>query len=65
MQNVCEVDWLGWTESNTPAPDGFIRYIEPALGEQVFDIPIAQAESVVQPYSVADDFLWKAMAVID
>jgi hypothetical protein len=32
---------VGWTESNTPTPDGFVRNIDPALGEQVFDIAIA------------------------
>jgi len=54
---------IGWTESSTPTSDSFVRYIDPALGEQAFDIAIAQAESVVQPHGVADDFFWKAAGV--
>ena len=33
----------------------------PRSGQQILDIPEAQAVSVVQPHGVADDVRWKAM----
>jgi hypothetical protein len=55
---------VGWAKANASAPDRLIGNINSALCEQIFDIAIAQAESVVQPDSVADDVLGKTMAVI-
>ena len=46
-----------------PAPDSFIGNIETALREKIFDIAITQSEPAVEPYGVADDFRWKAMAL--
>jgi hypothetical protein len=31
------------------APDGFVGYLDPTLGEQVLDVPIAQGEAQVHP----------------
>ena len=43
------------TERLTPLADGFIRNCDASLGEQIFHITETQAESVVEPDSVADD----------
>jgi len=38
-----------------PAANGLVRNLHPALGEQVFDVAEAQAESVIQPNRMADN----------
>jgi hypothetical protein len=47
-----------------PAADGFVRDDDPALREQVFDIPKAQSKSKVKPDAVLDDIRWKAVAAV-
>ena len=42
-------------------PNGFVRHDDAALGQQILDIPEAQAVSVIQPDGVADDYRRKAM----
>jgi putative transposase len=42
----------------------FVREIDPALGEQVRDVAIAQRELEIQPDGVLDDLGRKAMAAI-
>jgi hypothetical protein len=44
-----------WPEMGDPAADGFVRDDDPALREQVFDIPKAQSKSKVKPDAVLDD----------
>ena len=44
------------TELQTPLSDGFVGNDDPALGEQISHIPEAQAEPIIGPDSVADDF---------
>jgi hypothetical protein len=38
-----------------PFADGFVDHDDPTDQEQLFDIAIAEAEAVIQPYSVADN----------
>jgi hypothetical protein len=45
-------------------PNRFARYIDSTLGQQIFDVAITEAEAVVQPDSVADDFAGKPMSMI-
>ena len=52
------------TELQTPLSDGFIGNDDPALGEQIFHIPEAQAEPIVMPDGVADYFGRKTVSVI-
>ena len=42
-------------ELSAPLPNGFVRHDDASFGEQVLDIPKAQAVSVVQPHGAADD----------
>jgi hypothetical protein len=42
-------------ELQHPSPDRFIRDIQAALGEQIFDIAEAEGEAKVQPHRVPDD----------
>ncbi len=40
------------------------HYRDAALSEQVFDIPKAESESVVEPNGMVDDFRWKTVAFV-
>ena len=44
-----------------PLPNRFVRHDDAAFGQQILDIPEAQAVSVIQPDGVAYDFRRKAM----
>ena len=44
-----------------PLPNRFVRHDDAAFGQQILDIPEAQAVSVIQTDGVADDFMLKAM----
>ena len=48
-------------ELPAPLPNGFVRHDDASLGEEILDIPEAQAVSVIQPDGVADNFRRKAM----
>ena len=50
-----------WAELPAPLPNRFVRHDDAAFGQQILDIPEAQAVSVIQPDGVADDFRRKAM----
>jgi hypothetical protein len=52
------------TELLTPEPNRFIRDDDSAFGEKVLDISEAQAESMVNPDGIADDFRRETMTVI-
>ena len=47
-----------------PISDGFVRDIEPALGQQFLDIAIAQREAQIEPDRMLDDRRGKAVAAI-
>ena len=48
--------------SPIPVSEGTVNLTSPArFGQQILDIPEAQAVSVVQPHGVADDVRRKAM----
>ena len=48
-------------ELRAPLPNGLVRHDDASFGQQILDIPEAQAVSVVQPHGVADDCRRKAM----
>ena len=48
-------------ELPAPLPNGFVRHEDASFGQQILDIPEAQAVSVVEPHGVADDVRRKAM----
>src|SRR5271169_1099574 len=51
-------------EFQHPATHRLVRDIEPALGEKLFHIAVAQGEPEVQPDGVLDDDRRKAMATV-
>jgi hypothetical protein len=58
MQLACQQ----WAELAAPEPDGLITDLDAPLGEQLFDIAMAEREAVVQPHSVSDDLGWETVA---
>jgi hypothetical protein len=52
------------TKLPTPLSDGFVADGDAPLCQRIFHISEAQAKSVVEPNSVADDIRWKSIAAI-
>jgi hypothetical protein len=59
-----QISGIARTELLTPDSNRFIRDEDSAFGEQIFDISEAQAETMVNPDRIADDFPREPMAVI-
>ena len=54
----------GLGELPAPAPDRLVGNLNAAFGQHQFDVPEAQAERVVQPDGMADDFGREAVTVM-
>ena len=52
------------SEFPAPSPDGFVRNSDSAFGQQIFHIPKAQTEAMIDPHRVADDFRRKTVSVV-
>jgi hypothetical protein len=52
------------TKLAAPLANRFIGDRDPTRKEQLFDIPVAEAESVVKPHAMADDLDRKAVMLI-
>jgi hypothetical protein len=52
------------TKLPTPLSDGFVADGDASLCQKIFHISEAQAESVVEPNSMADNIRWKSVAAI-
>jgi len=46
---------VGLAELAAPLADRRVRHDDPALGQQLLDIPVAQGEAIVAPHGVHDD----------
>ena len=53
-----------WTELLTPDSNRFIGDNDSAFGEKILDISEAQAETMVNPNGIADDFRRETMTVV-
>jgi hypothetical protein len=47
-----------------PTTDGFVRDVDPALGQKILDQPQAERETKVQPDGVGNDLWWIAMTLV-
>src|ERR671931_203375 len=59
-----ELVGVGRPELATPEADGLIADLDASLGEQLFDVAMAQVEPEVQPDRVADELGREAMATV-
>src|SRR5260370_3305080 len=51
-------------ELQRPSTDGLVADLQPALGQQVFDIPIAQRKPQIKPDRPPDHIGWEAVASV-
>lgn len=51
-------------EFQRPPSHGFIGNVDPTLGQQIFDIPIAEREAIVEPDGMLDDGRREAVTAI-
>ena len=51
------------TEPGRSTANGLVADLDPAGGEKLFDVPQAQAETKVQPHSMADHLRREAVAL--
>ena len=49
---------------DTSEPNGFVGDSYPALGQQVLNVAVAEIESKIQPYCVADNIWRETMAFV-
>jgi hypothetical protein len=61
---VPELMGMGLPKLPAPIPHGFVRENDATCGHQFFGVPVTEAETKVQPDTVADDLCRKPMALI-
>ena len=49
---------------DAPKANGFIADRNSAFSQEIFDIAVAEIESIVQPYGVLDDSGWKSVTLV-
>ena len=54
----------GTVKFDTPQSDGLMADGDASLSQKVFNITMAEIESVVEPKCVADDLRWEPMALV-
>jgi hypothetical protein len=52
------------SELDRPAPHCLVGDLDPALGQQLLDISVAQKEAVVEPDRLGDHVGWVAMPMV-
>jgi hypothetical protein len=61
---MTELIRIGLAELPAPFPNSFMRYQHTTNKKEFFDVPIAEAEAVVQPRSMANDLGGKPMVFV-
>ena len=61
---LLETSGIVGSEFPAPSPDGFVRNDDSAFGQKIFNVPEAQTEAMIDPYSVADDFRRETVSVV-
>ena len=49
---------------DAPETNRLAGHSDASLGEQIFDIPVAEIESIVEPDSVTDDIGWESVPFV-
>ena len=60
FQSAC----INGSELDTPEAYRFSGYSDASFGEQIFNIAMAEVETIVEPDSVADDVRWESVALV-
>ena len=53
-----------WPKSVAPLSDRFVGNLDPTFRQEIFDVTVAEAEAVVQPNGVTNDFRWKSLSMV-
>lgn len=53
-----------WRSLATPVPHGFVTNEDTSIQHHLLDVSVTQGKRIVQSDAVADDFWWKAVAVV-
>ena len=53
------------TEPSAPPADRFVGHYDSSFGKKILNIPEAEAEFVVEPDGMTDDFAWVTVPVIE
>jgi hypothetical protein len=61
---IAELIGIRLAEFATPFPNRFVRGDDATSTQQLFDIPVAETEPIVQPAPMADDLGGKAVVLI-
>src|SRR3954454_15888420 len=59
-----ELIGIGLSECPAPLPDRFVGDDDATGAQQLFDVPVAEAEAVVQPDAMTHNFGWKTMVCV-
>jgi hypothetical protein len=59
-----EVASESWPELEDPAPNRLIRQVEPALGQELLHVAVAQGEPEIEPDGVPDGLRWELMTSV-
>src|ERR1700722_13124174 len=62
MTSAAKLPGEQWPELQHPSSDRFIGDVQPALGQQIFDIAEAEGKAKIQPHGVPDDVRWELVA---
>ena len=55
---------IGGAKLDAPESDRFITDDDPALSQEIFDIPMTQVEAIGAPDCVADDIWWESVTFV-
>ena len=53
------------TELDAPEPDGLIADCDATLSKEIFYIPVAEIEAIVEPDGIADDIGRESVTLVD
>ncbi len=52
------------TKFDAPEPDSLAADGNASLGQKIFNIPVAEIESMVEPNGIANDVRWKSVTFV-
>jgi len=59
-----ELPGVSGSKLDAPKANGFIADSNSAFSQEIFDIAVAEIESIVQPYGVLDNSGWKSITPV-
>ena len=60
LQTLC----IFGTEFNTPQSDGFIADSDTSFGKEIFNVTMAEVETIIEPDGITDDVGWESVTLV-